>query len=101
MWRLPMTADPGAQGPLDALRAQLRGDVLTPGHGAFDDARRVWNGMIDHRPAAIVRAASVDDVVAAVTHARESGLRVTVRGGGHHVAGGAIGEGALVVDLST
>jgi FAD/FMN-containing dehydrogenase len=83
-----------------ALRASLRGDVLSPDSGGYDAARRVWNGMIDKRPALIARCAGVADVLAAVTFARTHGLPVAVRGGGHNVAGHAVCDGGLVIDLS-
>lgn len=82
------------------LRAALRGDVIAPGDAAYDETRRVWNGMIDRRPALICRARNAADVVAAVGFAREQGLAVSVRAGGHNVAGYAVGDGALMIDLS-
>ena len=84
--------------PLDALRAE-GADLLQPGDPGYDDARRSFNGTIDHRPAALVRCRSVEDVVAAVRAARDSGLSIAVRGGGHGVAGHCVAEGSLVVDL--
>jgi FAD binding domain-containing protein/berberine-like enzyme len=78
----------------------LRGQLLRPGDGNYDDARRVWNGMIDKRPALIVRAAGVVDVIQAVEFARESGLVLAVRGGGHNVSGNAVCDGGLTLDLS-
>ena len=86
--------------PFEPLAASLRGDLILPGDGAYDQARRVWNGMVDTRPAAIARCSGVADVIAAVNFARGQGLRVAVRGGGHGVAGNAMRDGALVVDLS-
>lgn len=83
-----------------ALRSRHRGDVIDPTHVGYDEARRVWNGMIDKRPALIARCGDVDDVVAAVNFARAEGLPIAVRGGGHSAAGLAVGDGALVVDLS-
>ena len=84
----------------EALRAALVGEVLAPGEHGYEEGRRVWNGMIDRRPALIARCAGVADVVEAVLFARTHGLAITVRGGGHGVAGGAVGEGALMIDLS-
>ncbi len=86
-------------GALEGLRAEQRGEVLAPGDEAYDEACALWNGMFDRRPAAIVRVEDVDDVVAAVRLAREHGLTVTARGGGHGVAGNALSDGGLVVDL--
>jgi FAD/FMN-containing dehydrogenase len=73
---------------------------LQPGHAGYDDARRLWNGMIDRRPAAIARCATAGDVAAAVRFARDHNLLVSVRGGGHNVAGSAVCENGLMIDLS-
>ncbi|NTU81573.1 MAG: FAD-binding oxidoreductase [Chloroflexales bacterium] len=81
------------------LAQQLRGALLRPGDDGYDEAHRVWNGMIDRYPALIVRAACVEDVVAAVSFAREMGLPLAVRGGGHNVAGHGTTDGGLVIDL--
>jgi FAD/FMN-containing dehydrogenase len=91
-----MTDDVGVK----ALQGAVRGKVLLPGDESYDEARRVFNAMIDRRPAAIVRCAAADDVVVAVNHARTHGLPLSVRGGGHSVAGTAVCEGGIMVDLS-
>src|SRR3954466_16140822 len=83
----------------DSLREQVRGEVIAPGDAAYDDARRVWNGIIDRRPALVVRCTGNADVIASIAFAREHGLPVSVRGGGHNVAGTAVAEGAVVLDL--
>jgi FAD/FMN-containing dehydrogenase len=88
------------QQSLTTLVSSLNGRALKPSDGEFDEARKVWNGMIDKRPAVIVRPANTDDVIAAVNFARSEGLAVSARGGGHHVAGGAVNDGGLVIDLS-
>ena len=85
---------------LDRLRSALNGEVLTPGDAGYDDAREVWNGMIDRRPGLIARCLSAEDVATAVDFARERRLLVSVRGGGHHIAGNAVCEGGLMIDLS-
>jgi FAD/FMN-containing dehydrogenase len=85
---------------LDQLRAGLRGELLQRGDEGYDEARRVWNGMIDRYPALIVRCATVADVVATVKVAREHDLLVSVRAGGHGVTGNAVADGALMIDLS-
>ena len=78
----------------------LRGPLLGPGEDGYDGARKVWNGMIDRRPALIARCAGVADVVAAVRFARTHELLVSVRGGGHNITGNAVCEGGLMIDLS-
>ena len=85
---------------VETLAGQLDGELLRPEAAEYDTARRVWNGMIDRRPALIARCASVADVVASVTFARETGMVVAVRGGGHNVAGSAVCDGGLVIDLA-
>jgi hypothetical protein len=84
-----------------ALRSHLLGQVLRRGDNGYEAARMVWNGMVDKRPALIVRCASAGDVVDAVRFAREHELLVSVRGGGHNIAGKAVSDGGLMIDLST
>jgi FAD/FMN-containing dehydrogenase len=85
---------------IEALAAAMRGPVIRPGDDEYDAARRVWNGMIDRYPAVIARCTGTADVVAAVNWARRYELPVAVRGGGHNVAGNAVNDGGLVIDLS-
>ena len=85
---------------LAGLEQVVRGQVLRPGAGAYEEARRTFNGMIDKRPVAIVRPLNVDDVAQAVRWAADVGLPIAVRGGGHGVAGHAVADGALMLDLS-
>jgi FAD/FMN-containing dehydrogenase len=85
--------------PADVLRERIRGEVIGDGEASYDDARSVWNGIIDRHPAAVVRCTGNADVIAAVNYARENGLPVSVRGGGHNVAGTAVCEGGVVLDL--
>jgi FAD binding domain-containing protein/berberine-like enzyme len=82
------------------LRASLRGDLLLPGDSDFDTARKVVNGAIDKTPALIVRCAGVADVISSVKFARANELTVAVRGGGHNVAGNAVCDDGIVIDLS-
>jgi FAD/FMN-containing dehydrogenase len=81
------------------LASSLRGRIIRPGDGDYDDARRVWNGMIDNRPALIARCAGTADVVDCVRFAREHDLLVSVRGGGHNYAGKSVCDGGLMIDL--
>jgi FAD/FMN-containing dehydrogenase len=85
---------------IEAFRARVRGELLRPMDAGYDDARKVWNGMIDKRPALIIRCAGVADVITAVQFARTHNLLVAVRGGGHNVAGHAVCDGGLMIDLS-
>jgi FAD/FMN-containing dehydrogenase len=82
------------------LRSRFRGALLQPGQEGYDEARRIWNGAIDRRPALIARCAGADDVAEAVRFARERELLVSVRGGGHAVAGHAVCDDGLMIDLS-
>jgi FAD/FMN-containing dehydrogenase len=94
----PRTIDPAR---LSRFRNSLRGVVIIPSDAGYDSARRVWNHMIDKRPALIARCDGEADVVRSVQFAREQDLPVAVRGGGHSVAGYSTCDGGLVIDLST
>jgi FAD/FMN-containing dehydrogenase len=85
---------------LDELRAQLRGEIITPDDERYDEARKVYNSTIDKYPAVIARCFDAADVSAAIGYAREQGLDVSIRGAGHNPAGFAIADGGLVIDLS-
>jgi FAD/FMN-containing dehydrogenase len=85
---------------VQALNGAFAGELIGPDDGGYESARRVWNGMVDRRPAIIARCAGEDDVVAALGFARDHGLAVAVRGGGHNVAGNALCDGGVVIDLS-
>jgi FAD/FMN-containing dehydrogenase len=80
--------------------AYITGTVLRPNDRGYDEARAVYNGMIDRKPALIVRAETADDVVGALTFARRAQLEVSIRGGGHNVAGRAVTDGGLMIDLA-
>ena len=82
------------------LRTQFEGEVLTPDSPGYDAARAVWNGAVDRRPAYVVRCAGTDDVRAAVRAARELGIPLGVRGGGHSATGWGVPDGGLMIDLS-
>ena len=85
---------------VEEFQTSLRGPLLQPGDAGYDDARIVWNGMIDRRPALIARCAGVADVIQAVNFARDNHLLVSVRGGGHNITGYAVNDGGIVIDLS-
>ena len=84
----------------DELGGSFRGELLLPASRGYDTARRIWNGAIDRRPACIARCMGVADVVAAVRFARDHDLEIAVRGGGHNVAGTAVCDDGIVIDLS-
>jgi len=85
---------------LDELRGRIRGEVIAEGDPAYPDACRIWNGMIERRPALVVRCTGAADVCSAVRFAREAGVPVSVRSGGHNVAGTSLSDGGVVVDLT-
>jgi FAD/FMN-containing dehydrogenase len=93
----PAELDAGA---VEELRAGLRGSVLTPGEPGYDEARSVWNAMIDRRPALIARCRGTADVLAGVEFAREHGIPLSIKGGGHNISGLAVADDGLVLDLS-
>ncbi|MHB8566257.1 MAG: FAD-binding oxidoreductase [Nitrososphaerales archaeon] len=84
----------------ETFQPSLRGRLILPEDNDYDDARRIWNGMIDKRPAMIVRCAGVADVISSVKYARENNLEVSIRGGGHNVAGNSLCDGGMVIDFS-
>jgi hypothetical protein len=84
---------------VETFEASLRGALLCPGDAGYDEARTIWNAMIDKRPALIARCAGVADVINAVNFARTHDLLVAVRGGGHNMAGNAVCHGGLMIDL--
>ncbi|MEP6638284.1 MAG: FAD-dependent oxidoreductase, partial [Chloroflexota bacterium] len=88
------------EGTVQELRESIRGQVITPADAGYDEARAIWNGMIDKRPAIIVRASGVADVLAAVEFASSQDLELAIRGGGHSLPGFSTSDGGVVVDLS-
>jgi len=85
---------------IDDLRSRLRGILLSAGDAGYEDARSVWNAMIDRRPALIARCLGGADIVACVNFARDRGIALSIKGGGHNIAGLAVCDGALMIDLS-
>jgi FAD/FMN-containing dehydrogenase len=84
----------------DEFRATFSGEIVQPGDAGFDEVRQIWNAMIDRRPALIARCKSTEDVVRAVAFARTHQLLVSIRGGGHNIAGNAVCDDGLMIDLS-
>ena len=85
---------------IEALSAQLRGTLLQQGDAAYDEVRAIWNATVDRRPGLIVCCVGASDVIRAVNFARENRLLVSVRGGGHNIAGSAVCDGGLMIDRS-
>jgi FAD/FMN-containing dehydrogenase len=102
---ITLTTSDGAESDIaphavEQLRSALQGSLLAPGAPGYDESRTIWNAMIDRQPGLIVRCATTADVVLAVRFAREHDLLLAVRGGGHNIAGNAVCEGGLMIDLS-
>jgi hypothetical protein len=85
---------------VESFKSSLRGQLLRPGDPGYDQARTVWNAMIDRKPALIVRCMGVSDIRQAVSFAREHSLLTSIKGGGHNIAGNAVCDGGLMIDLS-
>ncbi|MER8504748.1 MULTISPECIES: FAD-binding oxidoreductase [unclassified Mesorhizobium] len=101
MFKLMDGSGPTLHAPdIARLRQAIRGDLILPDDPGYDQARRVWNGMVDKRPAAVFYCAESSDVVAAVNFARSQGFLVAVRAGGHNVAGSSVCDGGVVIDVS-
>ncbi len=96
----PARPVPIAEADVAALRAALRGTVCLPGEPGYDTARSIWNAMVDRRPALIIQAVGAADVMEGVTFARAHGAALAVRGGGHNIAGNAVCDGGVMLDLS-
>ena len=88
------------QAAVEVLKQAMKGDVLQPDEAGYDEARALWNAMIDKRPALIARCTNSEDVIAAVNFGRDNDLLISVRGGGHNVAGNAVCDDGLMIDLS-
>ncbi|HEX2931710.1 MAG TPA: FAD-binding oxidoreductase, partial [Candidatus Binatia bacterium] len=82
------------------LKGMIKGNVLVPDDPGYEEARQIWNAMIDRRPAMIVQCADADDVPSAITFARRNRLEISIRGAGHNIAGNALCDDGLVIDFS-
>lgn len=105
MVQLQVTRNTGGEtvlsdGALDSLQAKLRGAILLASDAAYDDARTIWNALIDHRPALIVRCAGAADVTQVVRFAGDHDILVSIRSGGHSIAGKCVCDGGLMIDLA-
>ena len=85
--------------PFDRLRSHLRGPLITPADAEYETSYEIWNRLYNRRPRAVVRCESANDVIAAVRFAREYGLEIAVKGGGHHAAGYASTNGGILLNL--
>ena len=94
--RMPLAERPNG---LPGLRALLRGELIEPSHESYDEVRKIWNGMFDKKPALIARCACAEDVSAAIGFARENGLSVAIRCGGHNGSGSGSCDDGLLIDL--
>jgi len=85
----------------EKLKSKVKGQVVLPGDQSYDEVRKIWNAMIDRRPAVIVQCAEADDVSHAIAFARQNGLEISIRGAGHNIAGNSVCEGGMMIDLSS
>src|SRR2546426_106644 len=85
---------------IETLRGGLRGSLVLAGDPTYEESRKLWNGMIDRKPAIVVRPTGTVDVVECVNFARARGLLLSIKGGGHNIAGTAVAEGGLTLDMS-
>src|SRR5713101_4355533 len=92
-----VTLDPKA---IDEFKGRLRGTLLVPGAPGYDEARAIWNAMIDRRPALIVRCLGVADVLTSLRFARDHGIALSIKGGGHNISGLAVCDAGLLLDMS-
>ena len=83
------------------LKGQVKGQVILPDDPNYEEVRKIWNAMIDRRPAVIVQCATADDIPQVIQFARQNGLEISIRGAGHNIAGNAVCEGGIMIDLST
>lgn len=87
--------------PIEALKRNVKGQVVLPDDPTYDEVREIWNAMIDRRPAVIVQCANADDVSQCIRFARQNDIEISIRGGGHNIAGNALCNNGMLIDLST
>jgi len=85
---------------IETLKNKVKGQIVLPGDPNYNEVREIWNAMIDRQPAVIVQCAEADDVPHAISYARENGLEISIRGGGHNIAGSALCDNGVVIDFS-
>ncbi|MBN3906160.1 MAG: FAD-binding oxidoreductase [Nostoc sp. NMS1] len=86
---------------IEGLKTNVKGHLVLPNDPSYDEVREIWNAMIDRRPAVIVQCAEADDIPHVITFARENGLEISIRGAGHNIAGNAVCDNGVMIDLST
>jgi len=82
------------------LKNKVKGEIVLPGDPNYNEAREIWNAMIDRKPAVIIQCAEADDVPHAISYARDNGLEISIRGGGHNIAGSALCNNGVMIDFS-
>jgi len=87
--------------PIEKLKTNVKGHVVLPDDPNYDEVREIWNAMIDRRPAVIVQCADANDVSHIIRFTRENGLELSIRGAGHNIAGNAVCDNGVMIDLST
>jgi FAD/FMN-containing dehydrogenase len=85
---------------IEMLKSKVKGQIVLPDDPNYNEVREIWNAMIDRKPAVIVQCAEVDDVLHALSYARENGLEISIRGGGHNIAGSALCDNGVLIDFS-
>jgi FAD/FMN-containing dehydrogenase len=85
----------------EILKSNIKGQIVLPSDSSYDEVREIWNAMIERRPALIIRCAEANDVPPAISFARENALELSIRGGGHNIAGHALCDNGVMIDFST
>ena len=83
---------------IEKLKGKVKGRIVLPDDPNYNKVREIWNAMIDRRPAVIVQCAAADDVLHTISYARENGLELSIRGGGHNIAGSALCDNGVLID---